>query len=135
MEDAVTALITRDQLRAEIDAGSVTVVDALGGEYYAKQHLPGAVPLVEAEVADRAAGDRPPPRAVETAGAGAPPGGAGPNGRKGPRGRRAAQARPRPGTPPAGPAERVEHASVAVEPVAGTAAVGSRGWHPAAATD
>src|SRR5204862_7849697 len=29
----------------------------------------------------------------------------------------------------------VEHASVAVEPVAGTAAVGSRGWHPAAATD
>jgi rhodanese-related sulfurtransferase len=50
----VTALITRDQLRAEIDAGSVTVVDALGGEYYAKQHLPGAIPLVEADVADRA---------------------------------------------------------------------------------
>jgi rhodanese-related sulfurtransferase len=55
MEDAVTTLITRDQLRAEIDAGTVTVVDALGGEYYAKQHLPGAIPLVEADVSERAA--------------------------------------------------------------------------------
>ena len=51
----MTALITRDELRAEIDAGTVTVVDALGGEYYARQHLPGAVPLVEADVAARAA--------------------------------------------------------------------------------
>lgn len=50
----MATLITRDQLRAEIDAGTVTVVDALGGEYYAKQHLPGAVPLVEADVAARA---------------------------------------------------------------------------------
>jgi rhodanese-related sulfurtransferase len=50
----VTALITRDELRVAIDAGTVTVVDALGGEYYAKQHLPGAVPLVEADVAGRA---------------------------------------------------------------------------------
>jgi rhodanese-related sulfurtransferase len=50
----VTALITREQLRTEIEAGAVTVVDALGGEYYAKQHLPGAIPLVEDEVADRA---------------------------------------------------------------------------------
>jgi rhodanese-related sulfurtransferase len=32
----------------------VTVVDALGGEYYAKQHLPGAVPLVEADVTTHA---------------------------------------------------------------------------------
>jgi rhodanese-related sulfurtransferase len=54
VEDAVTALITRDQLRVEIEAGAVTVVDALGGEYYAKQHLPGAIALVEADVADRA---------------------------------------------------------------------------------
>jgi rhodanese-related sulfurtransferase len=46
----MTALITRDELRAAIDAGTVTVVDALGGEYYAKQHLPGAVPLVLADV-------------------------------------------------------------------------------------
>ena len=50
----MTALITRDDLRAAIEAGTVTVVDALGGEYYAKQHLPGAVALVEAEVAGRA---------------------------------------------------------------------------------
>lgn len=46
----MTALVTRDQLRAEIDAGTVTVVDALGGDYYAKQHLPGAIPLVAADV-------------------------------------------------------------------------------------
>jgi rhodanese-related sulfurtransferase len=50
----VTALITREQLRAEIEAGTVTVVDALGGDYYAKQHLPGAIALVEDEVADQA---------------------------------------------------------------------------------
>jgi rhodanese-related sulfurtransferase len=41
----MTALITRDELKAAIAAGTVTVVDALGGDYYAKQHLPGAVPL------------------------------------------------------------------------------------------
>jgi rhodanese-related sulfurtransferase len=50
----LTALITRDELRDAIEAGSVTVVDALGGEYYAKQHLPGAVALVEAEVGEKA---------------------------------------------------------------------------------
>ncbi|MFI1380823.1 rhodanese-like domain-containing protein [Embleya sp. NPDC020886] len=46
----MTALITRDELRAEIAAGTVTVVDALGGEYWAKQHLPGALALVRDEV-------------------------------------------------------------------------------------
>lgn len=50
----MTDLITRHDLQAAIEAGTVTVVDALGGEYYAKQHLPGAIPLVEDEVADRA---------------------------------------------------------------------------------
>ncbi|SCL71973.1 rhodanese-like domain-containing protein [Micromonospora chersina] len=50
----MTARISREELRTAIEAGTVTVVDALGGEYYARQHLPGAVPLVEAEVADRA---------------------------------------------------------------------------------
>lgn len=44
------ALISRVELQAAIEAGAVTVVDALGGEYYAKQHLPGAVPLVLADV-------------------------------------------------------------------------------------
>ncbi|MBC9711492.1 rhodanese-like domain-containing protein [Streptomyces sp. TRM66268-LWL] len=51
----MAALISRDELKAAIDAGTVTVVDALGGEYYAKQHLPGAVPLAPAEVDARAA--------------------------------------------------------------------------------
>lgn len=50
----MTALITRGQLRAEIDTGTVTVVDALGGDYYAKRHLPGAIPLVEDDVAAQA---------------------------------------------------------------------------------
>lgn len=46
----MTALITRDELEAAIDAGTVTVVDALGGDYYAKQHLPDAVPLAPGDV-------------------------------------------------------------------------------------
>lgn len=51
----MTALITRTDLQAAIAAGEVTVVDALGGDYHAKQHLPGAVALHPSEVADRAA--------------------------------------------------------------------------------
>jgi rhodanese-related sulfurtransferase len=50
----VTTLITRDELRAAIAAGSVTVVDALPRAYWAKQHLPGALNLVEDEVSERA---------------------------------------------------------------------------------
>ncbi|GAA4532311.1 MULTISPECIES: rhodanese-like domain-containing protein [Nonomuraea] len=46
----MTALITRDELKAAIDAGTVTVVDALGGEYHAKRHLPGAIALVREDV-------------------------------------------------------------------------------------
>ncbi|WP_405016811.1 rhodanese-like domain-containing protein [Kitasatospora sp. NBC_00070] len=46
----MTALISREDLRAAIAAGSVTVLDALGGEYYTRQHLPGAVALVRADV-------------------------------------------------------------------------------------
>ena len=48
-------VITRDELLALVDEGAVTVVDALGGDYYAQQHLPGAVALVEDDV-DRLAG-------------------------------------------------------------------------------
>jgi rhodanese-related sulfurtransferase len=51
----MTALISRDELKAAIEAGTVTVVDALGGAYYEQQHLPGAVALVEGEVTARAA--------------------------------------------------------------------------------
>jgi len=46
----MTALITRDELQAAIRAGTVTIVDALGGDYYAKQHLPGAVALAPGDV-------------------------------------------------------------------------------------
>ena len=41
----MTTLITRDELKAAMDDGSVTVVDALAGTYWEKQHLPGAIPL------------------------------------------------------------------------------------------
>src|SRR4051812_1711382 len=50
----MTTLITREELKSAIDAGTVTVIDALGGMYYEQQHLPGALPLVEAEVASAA---------------------------------------------------------------------------------
>ncbi|MBW1597445.1 rhodanese-like domain-containing protein [Streptomyces sp. JJ38] len=51
----MSALITREELQVAIEAGNVTVVDALGGEYWARQHLPGAVPLAPGEVDDKAA--------------------------------------------------------------------------------
>ena len=41
----MTTLITRDALKSAIDAGSVTVLDALAGAYWEKRHLPGAIPL------------------------------------------------------------------------------------------
>ena len=46
----MTALITRDELKVEIAAGTVTVVDALGEPYWAQQHLPGAIYLVADDV-------------------------------------------------------------------------------------
>ncbi|GAA3985758.1 rhodanese-like domain-containing protein [Allokutzneria multivorans] len=48
----MTVLISRDELRAAIEDG--TVLDTLGGDYYAQAHLPGALPLVLSEV-DKAA--------------------------------------------------------------------------------
>ncbi|MFI5666436.1 rhodanese-like domain-containing protein [Streptomyces sp. NPDC051704] len=52
----MTALITRDELAAAIEAGAVTVVDTLGGAYYAQQHLPGALALIPADVDTQAPG-------------------------------------------------------------------------------
>jgi rhodanese-related sulfurtransferase len=46
----MTALITRAELQVALDAGSVTVVDALPASYYAQAHLPGAINLVESDV-------------------------------------------------------------------------------------
>lgn len=51
----MTALITRDELKAALEAGTVTVVDTLGGTYYAQQHIPGAVELAPSEVDAHAA--------------------------------------------------------------------------------
>jgi rhodanese-related sulfurtransferase len=45
----------RDELKTLIDAGSVVVVDTLPSAYYEKQHLPGALNIVESEVHDVAA--------------------------------------------------------------------------------
>ena len=51
----MTALITRAELQVALDAGSVTVVDALPESYYAQQHIPSALNLVSDEVTARAA--------------------------------------------------------------------------------
>ncbi|HEY8456999.1 MAG TPA: rhodanese-like domain-containing protein [Actinopolymorphaceae bacterium] len=51
----MTALITRDELKMAIDAGTVTVVDALPADYWAQRHLPGAINLVEEDVETKAA--------------------------------------------------------------------------------
>ncbi|MBH5336775.1 rhodanese-like domain-containing protein [Streptomyces pactum] len=36
-------LITRDELKSAIEAGTVTVVDTMPADYYEREHLPGAV--------------------------------------------------------------------------------------------
>ena len=46
----MTAHIGRAELAAELAAGRVTVVDALPADYWAQQHLPGALNLVEDDV-------------------------------------------------------------------------------------
>ncbi len=50
----MTSTISRDVLEAGLDAGTITVVDALPESYYAQQHLPGALNLVTDDVEDRA---------------------------------------------------------------------------------
>ena len=51
----MTNLITRTELEDLIRDEAVVVVDALPRGYYERQHLPGAINLVESEVDDRAA--------------------------------------------------------------------------------
>ncbi|MVO84029.1 rhodanese-like domain-containing protein [Streptomyces sp. p1417] len=36
-------LVKRDELRKEMEAGNVTVVDTMPADYYAREHLPGAL--------------------------------------------------------------------------------------------
>src|SRR5947209_619193 len=51
---AMSALITRDQLRAEINAGTVTVVETLGPVYYDSGHLPSAINIPHTQVRELA---------------------------------------------------------------------------------
>ena len=46
----MTALITRDELEAELAAGTTTVVETLGPAYYEAGHLPGAINVPHTEV-------------------------------------------------------------------------------------
>jgi rhodanese-related sulfurtransferase len=50
----MTRQINRVELEALLDTGAVVLVDALPSSYYDQEHLPGALNLVEAEVADLA---------------------------------------------------------------------------------
>jgi len=51
---SVTSTISRDELKAGLDAGTTTAVDALPESYYAQQHLPGALNMVADDVEARA---------------------------------------------------------------------------------
>jgi rhodanese-related sulfurtransferase len=46
----MTNTITREELRDAIDAGDVTVVEALPANYYEDAHLPGAINIPHTEV-------------------------------------------------------------------------------------
>jgi len=46
--------ITRDELKAALDAAEVTVVETLRAEHFAQGHLPGAVHIHPEEVAEKA---------------------------------------------------------------------------------
>ena len=50
----MTQTITRDELKAGLDAGDITAIDALPESYYSQMHLPGALNLVADEVPARA---------------------------------------------------------------------------------
>lgn len=47
--------ISRDEVKTGLDAGTLTLVDALPESYYNQQHLPGAINLVADDVDTRAA--------------------------------------------------------------------------------
>ena len=46
--------ITRDDLHAGIEAGELTVVEALGPQYFEAAHLPGAINIPHTQVAELA---------------------------------------------------------------------------------
>jgi|TARA_R100000655_G_scaffold30719_3_gene61716 rhodanese-related sulfurtransferase len=52
--------ITRDQIKARLDAGEPTVlVEALPARYYEAEHLPGAINIPHGEISARAARELP----------------------------------------------------------------------------
>lgn len=52
--------ITRDQIKARLDAGEPTVlVEALPARYYEVEHLPGAINIPHGEISARAARELP----------------------------------------------------------------------------
>lgn len=51
----MTELISRDELHRAIQGGEVIVIDALPESHYRDRHLPGAINLVEDDVAAKAA--------------------------------------------------------------------------------
>ncbi len=46
--------ITRDEVKAGIDAGELVVVETLGPQYYEDAHLPGAINIPHTQVAELA---------------------------------------------------------------------------------
>ncbi|MCW2604450.1 MAG: rhodanese-related sulfurtransferase [Pseudonocardiales bacterium] len=51
----MTTVINRIELHTLLKAGTATLIDALPPSYYQQQHLPGALNLVDTDVAARAA--------------------------------------------------------------------------------
>ncbi|MDQ6687455.1 MAG: rhodanese-like domain-containing protein [Actinomycetota bacterium] len=51
----MTQTISREDLKAGLDTGTVIAVDALPDSYYAQEHIPGALNLVAHDVPARAA--------------------------------------------------------------------------------
>ncbi len=51
----MTHTISREQVKAGLDAGTQTLINALPESYYAQQHLPGALNLVADDVDSQAA--------------------------------------------------------------------------------
>jgi rhodanese-related sulfurtransferase len=54
LPDSSTSTIARDELIRALRAGRVVLVDVLSRESYAAMHIPGAISLPVAEIAQRA---------------------------------------------------------------------------------
>ncbi|HUO73406.1 MAG TPA: rhodanese-like domain-containing protein [Solirubrobacteraceae bacterium] len=50
----MSALITREELVAEIERGDIVVVETLGPQYFEQSHLPGAINIPHTDVAELA---------------------------------------------------------------------------------